>query len=155
MKIKLAILTAITCASTFAASPDPMQAFPAPEAGFVRKVIQLPKVKNPELYRVQLLPGKMMEVDCNTRNLGGQLKKETAQGWGYDYWVLPQIQPGISTLMACNPNAPKKQAFVSVYSEELHRYNYKLPMVVYLPEGLELRYRIWSAKDKTQTAENG
>jgi ecotin len=132
-----------------------MKAFPAPEAGFVRKVIQLPKVKNPELYRVQLLPGKMMEVDCNTRRLGGQLKKETAQGWGYNYWVLPQIEPSMSTMMACPPNAPKKQAFVSVYSEELHRYNDKLPMVVYLPEGVELRYRVWSAKDETQTAENG
>ncbi|AZN37828.1 serine protease inhibitor ecotin [Iodobacter ciconiae] len=155
MKLKLAILTALACTSTFAATPDPMKAFPAPEAGFVRKVIQLPKVKNPEFYRVQLLPGKMMEVNCNTKSLGGQLKKETAQGWGYDYWVLPKIEPGISTMMACPPNAPKKQAFVTINSEELYRYNDKLPMVIYVPEDVELRYRIWSTKDKARTAVNG
>ena len=145
-------LSTLTCATAFASSPDPLQAYPAAEAGFVRKVIQLPKVKNPELYRVQLLAGKMMEVDCNQTRLAGELKEETVQGWGYNYWVLPEVKSGISTMMACNPKEAKKSAFVAVYSEKLYRYNAKLPVVVYVPEGIELRYRIFSAKEKTQTA---
>lgn len=148
----LVLSAALLASSVSMAASDPLQAFPPAEAGMVRKVIHLPEVKNPELYRVQLLPGKMMEVDCNTRSMGGQLKQESIKGWGYDYWVLSEVKSGINTMMACPPNAEKKSDFVAVYSEQLHRYNAKLPIVVYVPEGIELRYRIFSAKKKTQTA---
>ena len=148
----LALSAALFTSTISMAASDPMQAFPPAEAGFERKVIHLPQVDNPDLYRVQLLPGKMMEVDCNTRSMGGQLQKETAKGWGYDYWVLPEVKSGINTMMACSPNTPKTQKFVSIYSEELHRYNPRLPIVVYVPEGIELRYRIWSAKEASETA---
>ena len=153
MSYRILALSAVLLTSTmsFAAS-DPMQAFPAAQDGFERKVIRLPKVENPELYRVQLLPGKMMEVDCNKARLGGSLKQETAKGWGYNYWVLEE-GPAASTMMACVDSA-KRQEFVALYSEALYRYNAKLPMVVYLPKGYELRYRIWSAKDASKTAKS-
>jgi ecotin len=32
------------------------------------------------------------------------------------------------------------------------RYNSKLPIVVYAPTDVEVRYRIWSASDKVNTA---
>jgi ecotin len=157
----LLALSLLTCSAAFAgsttapaATPDPMKPFPAAEAGMVRKVIHLPSVANPELYRVQLLPGKVMEVDCNRSRLSGTMTEKTAEGWGFNYWVVDQVQPGPSTMMACPPNAKKKQEFVAIYSEQLHRYNAKLPLVVYVPEGIELRYRIFSAKEKIQTAVN-
>ncbi|MNH20233.1 Ecotin precursor [compost metagenome] len=57
-----------------------------------------------------------------------------------------------STLMAC-PDTAKKEAFVPVVGDGfLLRYNSKLPVVVYVPEGVEVRYRIWSASDEVKKA---
>ncbi len=156
MKQTLALiaLSSVFASSAFAANKDPMKPFPTAEAGMVRKVINLPAVKNPDLYRVQLLPGKMMEVDCNRTRLSGTMTEKTAEGWGFNYWVVSQVGAGASTMMACDPKMKKTQEFVSIYSEQLHRYNAKLPLVVYVPEGIELRYRIFSAKEKTSSAVN-
>lgn len=150
-------LSLLACGTVFAAptsTPDPMKPFPAAEVGMVRKVINLPEVKNPELFRVQLLPGKVMEMDCNRARLSGTMTEKTAEGWGFNYWVVSDVGPGQSTMMACDPKMKKTQEFVAIYSEQLHRYNARLPLVVYVPEGIELRYRIFKAKEKTNIAVN-
>ena len=156
MKPTLALiaLSSALASSVFAANQDPMKPFPAAEAGMVRKVIHLPEVKNPDLYRVQLLPGKVMDMDCNRARLSGTMTEKTAEGWGFNYWVVSDVGPGPSTMMACDPKMKKTQEFVAIYSEQLHRYNAKLPLVVYVPDAIELRYRIFKAKEKTSIAVN-
>ena len=58
------------------------------------------------------------------------------------------------TLMAVDPNAPKIERFITLGGEpELFRYNSRLPLVVYLPEGVEVRYRIWRGDTILQSAE--
>jgi ecotin len=48
--------------------------------------------------------------------------------------------------MAVDPNTPKVDRFITVAGEPLLlRYNSKLPVVVYVPEGVEVRYRVWQA----------
>ena len=37
----------------------------------------------------------------------------------------------------------------------LIRYNSRLPVVVYAPEGVELRYRIWKADPETKGLDQG
>ena len=37
----------------------------------------------------------------------------------------------------------------------LIRYNSRMPIVVYAPEGVEVHYRIWSAEPKTKGMEKG
>jgi ecotin len=50
------------------------------------------------------------------------------------------------TLMAVDPEAPQAERFITLGGEPfLIRYNSRLPIVVYAPEGVEVRYRIWSA----------
>lgn len=129
---------------------DDLKAFPPAKDGYERKVIRLPEVPNPELYRVQLIPGKVVKADCNTRSLRAKVSEVTVQGWGYTYWTVGQIQPGPSTLMAC-PEAPSDK-FVPVYNEQLIRYNAKLPLVVYIPKGSELHYKVWTAPEAAETA---
>jgi len=54
--------------------------------------------------------------------------------------------------MAC-PDGKKTDAFVPVVGEGfMLRYNSKLPVVVYVPKGVEVRYRVWSASADVQTA---
>jgi ecotin len=54
------------------------------------------------------------------------------------------------TLMAADPAAPKEERFVALGGEPyLVRYNSRLPLVVYVPEGVIVRYRVWSASPET------
>lgn len=52
--------------------------------------------------------------------------------------------------MACPPGSQKKRAFVPVVGDGfMLRYNSKLPVVLYAPSDVEVRYRIWSASEKS------
>lgn len=50
----------------------------------------------------------------------------------------------MSTLMACLDDT-KHEAFVSMQDAPLIRYNSKLPVVIYAPEDVTVKYRIWQA----------
>jgi ecotin len=52
----------------------------------------------------------------------------------------------MSTMMAAPEGSEKVERFVPG-SPLLIRYNSRLPIVVYAPEGYEIRYRIWAAGD--------
>ena len=57
-----------------------------------------------------------------------------------------------SSMMAC-PGKAKREAFVSVNIDDpFVSYNSKLPIVVYVPEGFTVRYRVWSADEVMQDA---
>ena len=126
--------------------------YPAAAKGFQRHVIWLPVRANEELYRVQLIAGRNMLVDFNRTFLGGKLNEQSLQGWGYTYYQLEQTGGQVSTLMAC-PDSQKHEQFVQVQLDrDLLRYNSRLPLVVYIPAELELRYRIWQAPAALQQA---
>lgn len=132
-----------------AASADDLKAFPAPQAGQVRYVLELENRPVEDDYEVQLIVGKTLPADCNRQWFMGNLAEETAQGWGYSYYVLGDVRGPASTMMAC-VDGGKKDRFISVQGEGFRvRYNSRLPIVVYLPEGYQLRYRLWRASDET------
>lgn len=141
-------LFALACAlplAACAATPEALKPYPAAAAGYQRHVIELPAQANEVEHKVELIAGKTLEVDCNQQRLGGQWQEKTVEGWGYNYYELGQVGPAMSTLMAC-PDNSRKQAFVPVGGEPLLvRYNSKLPLVIYAPADVQVRYRIWSA----------
>jgi ecotin len=143
----LAALGAFLSSGAGAAGNDyGMKPYPPPEEGFKRLVFQVPPVENEDERKVEIMVGKTMEVDCNRVLIGGDLEQGTAEGWGFPYFFLKTAGPAASTLMACPPGTEKRQAFVQVRGEGfLQRYNSKLPVVVYVPDGFEVRYRVWSA----------
>jgi ecotin len=58
--------------------------------------------------------------------------------------------------MAVDPSAPKVARFIPLGGEPyLIRYNSRLPVVVYVPEGVEVRYRVWSAAPESRAIERG
>lgn len=143
-----ATLPLVACAAT----PEALKPFPAAAEGYQRHVIDLPAQPNEADHKVELIAGKTMEVDCNRQRLGGQWQEKTVEGWGYGYYELEKVGPVVSTLMAC-PDGSRKQAFVPVDGGPmLVRYNSKLPLVIYAPAGVEVRYRIWSAAKDSSLA---
>jgi ecotin len=127
--------------------------FPKPESGFSRQVIHLPQQAQEENFRVEVLAGKTLMVDCNRQRLGGVLEEKNLEGWGYPFYRLEKVIGPMSTMMACPPGSTSKRAFVPVVGDGfMLRYNSKLPVVIYAPADVEVRYRIWSASDKVGTA---
>lgn len=153
-RLKLPLLT-LACALPLAAcatTPEALKPYPAAEAGYSRHVIELPAQANEAEYKVEIIAGKTLEVDCNQQRLGGQWQEKTVEGWGYSYYELGQVGPAVSTLMAC-PDGSRKQAFVRVGGEpHLVRYNSKLRLVIYAPNDIEVRYRLWSASGQSSVA---
>lgn len=131
---------------------DKTHMFPKAKEGFVQYVIEVPKTQNDNDHRVELLIGKNMLVDCNHHSLRAKIENVTLKGWGYKYLEISDIQSGPTTMMACPQ--PKTEKFISVYMGEngLRRYNSRSPIVAYVPEAYEVRYRIWSAGKSVEQA---
>jgi len=138
---------------------DNLQAFPAAEQGMVRHVLPLPKPEQAEEadLKVELLVGRTVEIDAGNRYFfSGQIAKETVSGWGFPSYIVSQLGPLAGTLMATGPDAAKVRRFVALGGEPyLIRYNSRLPIVVYAPEGVEVRYRLWRASPETTAIDRG
>ena len=142
---------------TPSAPPIQMQAFPAAEPGQTRFVISMPEVAEPDHVKVQLQVGKVVEVDGSNRHFfGGRLEEVNIQGWGFTRYALPALGPMAGTMMAVDPDQPKVSKFVQIGGDPmLLRYNSRLPIVVYVPEGVEVRYKLWRADPEASQAERG
>lgn len=149
--IALLLISVALAAETEAETADnqntaiDLDAFPAPESSYERHIIRLPVGNYENNLKIELLPGKVQEVDCNPTHYTGKLTEKTLEGWGYNYYELSELSGPLSTKMAC-PDDEKTLSFIPVITTgSLLEYNSRLPVVVYLPEGLELRWRTWVA----------
>jgi ecotin len=150
---------------TAPASPAPQRpddasgwqkAYPAAKAGQKRVVIHLAAKENEDDWQVEVVVGKVMETDgVNLHRLMGGVERKTVGGWGYTYLEAPESKGALSTRMGVPPGAPKVMAFVSYPAVGPFRYNSKLPVVVYVPEGYEVRYRFWKAEGAFRTGDAG
>lgn len=132
-----------------------LEPFPPADPGMERFVVQLPHKERDEEqdYRVELIAGKRVRTDgVNRFQLTGSLEPRNLEGWGYTYYAFTGPAEVIGTLMAPPPGMPAAEAFVSA-APLIVRYNSRLPIVVYVPRGLQVRYRVWSAGDETLDAE--
>jgi ecotin len=145
----------VIVAAPAAAEDTDLKLYPAPAAGFERWVFGVPAADREEDRKVEIVVGKTLSVDCNPTWFGGDLETRTVAGWGYSYYVLQEVRDRASTLMACPPGQEKAEGFITVRGEGfLTRYNSKLPIVVYVPEDFQVRYRIWSASSEVGRAQS-
>ena len=135
------------------AMPDQdLEPWPSADAGETRFVIRLPALDDESGRRIELQIGKDLDVDCNRHWFGGAFERGVVSGWGYPMYRLTDVAGPASTMMAC-PAEEKRRAFVVVNLDDpFINYNSKLPIVVYVPEGFEVGYRIWSAPEQMQKA---
>ena len=130
-----------------------LKAYPKAEEDMVRYVLYLEPKEDESLYRVELQVGKVIETDgVNRYGFGGKIEKETVKGWGYSKYVVKKgsLDNPFSTRIGVPPGQPKVKKFVTVGGgPHLVRYNSKLPIVVYVPAGGEVRYRIWQTPPQT------
>lgn len=147
MKTWATALLLFLCAVPAGLAGDNMKAFPPAGAGMVRHVLHLPPQADEAGFKVELIVGRTVEIDAGNRYFfGGRIEEETIKGWGFPRFVVSKLGPMAGTLMAVDPNLPKVVRLITLGGEPyLIRYNSRLPVVVYVPEGVEVRYRIWTA----------
>ena len=150
MKHITSILTvglALACIHTIGANHPELKPYPAAKDGMERHVIVLPEkargIDND--FRVELIAGKTMMTDgVNQQSLGTVIERKTLKGWGYSYYDVIGGGNTMSTRIGVPKDTPKVEKFV--HGQSLHiRYNSRLPIVIYAPKGIEVRYRIWKA----------
>lgn len=153
----LPILMAILLGASPLWAQDDMQAFPAVDKGMTRHVLRLPAEADEARLKVELILGKAVLTDAANRYFfGGEIAAETIPGWGYTRYILPTLGPMAGTRMAVDPAAPKVERFIALAGEPyLIRYNSRLPVVVYAPAGVEVRWRVWRADARAQAMPQG
>ena len=150
------LILAIAAAATTAHGADHkyLKAFPKASEGMTRFVIELPHKERGEedAFKVELIVGKTMMTDgVNKMRLGGSIDPKPLKGWGFTYYQVDRLGPAMSTRIGVPSDKPPVKAFVQGPSK-LIRYNSRIPVVVYVPQDAEVRYRIWTAPPASQPA---
>ena len=156
----MSMITVVLTIALLGTNPEAdtnLKAYPPAKEGQVRFVLKLPETANEELMRVELQVGKVVEVDSVNRFFfAGKLIEETLEGWGFPRYVLPTVGPLAGTRIGVDATAPKLARFITLGGEPfLIRYNSRLPVVVYVPAGMEVKYRIWKAAPEVQAVKEG
>ncbi|QDT75703.1 Ecotin precursor [Lacipirellula limnantheis] len=155
--VRLTTVLSVFFAVTAGQAADDMKAFPPAKQGMTRYVLRLPQQDDESAFQVELMVGKVVQVDeANRFFFGGKIEEETIQGWGFPRYIVRELGPMAGTLIAVDPNAPKVDRFITLGGNPyLIRYNSRLPIVVYVPEGVEVRYRIWRADAEVKAMKKG
>jgi len=156
MSLRYLAISALAITTLAAAKPD-MKPYPEAEADMVRHALVLESRDNEEDFKVELILGKTVETDgANRHFFSGKIESHTVEGWGYSYHKLDKLGPMAGTLMAPAPGAAKVKKFVRIGGNPYWvRYNSKLPVVIYAPKGVEVRYRLWSADGEGEPVPQG
>jgi len=111
-------------------------------------VINLPKQEDESAFKVELIIGKTVKIDAKNRYFyKGTLETENIPGWGFERYILRKLGPLVGTLIAVDSDAPKVERFIRLGGNtDILRYNSLLPLVVYVPTGVEVSYRVWQAE---------
>jgi ecotin len=124
--------------------------FPKAKEGYKQVYIEMEPNDNESNFQVELYAGIVEEVDCNNYSLMGQFTSQNLSGWGYTYYEFESNGQLRGTLMAC-PNGTKTEKFIPSTSIFV-RYNSKLPIVIYVPNTMEVKYKIWQRQEKEYNA---
>ncbi|MDR1517183.1 MAG: hypothetical protein LBS52_03645 [Dysgonamonadaceae bacterium] len=90
--------------------------------------------------KFEIVAGKTVEVDCNDHVLTGDFEKRSMRD-GYIYYVFNSDGNIVSTTKACPDNSLQTK-FVKGPGL-LFDYDNRNPVIVYTPNGIDARYRVW------------
>ena len=165
LRLTLPLLMVAASAPAVAIPRLDLSGYPAPKQGLKRWVIQpsglLPKSADPLIsahpldWRIQLIVGQTVTLDCNTKRLSGtgMTMRMLPKASGKALFEVKGPVAVISTKMACPDDQPTRTSFLSLGKQPyLVPYNASWPIVVDLPENVQLRWRVWKAETRQQNA---
>ena len=144
-------LATVGCSPTVPKRGD-MTPFPVAPGGETRHVIRLPAAGDEDTLRVELVVGRQVLADCNRQWFGGKLERDVASGWDHPVYRMTSVAGPATTMKAC-PEGDVHEAFVRVrFENPFVPYDSSAPLVVYVPQGFVVRYRIWQGQQKLRDA---
>ncbi len=137
-----------------APEPQDLAPYPAPATGLERFVMRLPAMERAHDSLVEIQVGRRISSDCNRPRLFGKLERRIADGWGFPYFEITDISQPMTTLMACPDQEQPVERFITVHGDGfMQPYKSELPMVIHVPAGYRVRYRVWRAAEGYLEAE--
>lgn len=127
--------------------------FPESKKGYTQFVIEVPfsSMEDDANKKIEIFVGKYQEVDtCNRHSLMGEFQTKDLQGWGYNYYEFQSNGDVVGTLMGCGDDQ-KVSKFISSQGLLLN-YNGRMPILIYVPEGMVVHYKIYKAEPETYQA---
>ena len=127
--------------------------FPVAGKGMSKFVIEVPHstIEEDNTKKVEIIVGKYTQTDkCNNHFMVGQLEKKDLKGYGYNYYEYKGDGSIAGTMKGCLDSGTMSK-FVSA-QPTLVDYNGRLPIVVYVPEGFDVQYRIYKAQPEQYKA---
>ena len=144
-----------------------LKPYPPAEKGIQRLVLVLdgPGKEDPNCgaidqeqtnREVELIAGTTMETDGYNKYqlLGTDIVKGTVSASGHPYWTIHGNPEKVRTTRMMGANPDVQQRFVTGATHKI-RYNSRLPVVIYCPNNMECRYRIWKANSTASTVQAG
>lgn len=126
--------------------------YPNPRPEHTQHVLTLAKNAEEATLKIEIQIGRTQAVDCNKHSLMGTVNNETLKGWGFQYYVVENVQQGPSTMMACFDKATTNK-FLFLPRSLFVPYNSQLPIVIYTPSDIQIRYRLWTTTAEFQHSE--
>ena len=140
-----------------------LSGYPDPAPGLKRWVIQPSGLllrssdafisATPIDWRIQLIVGQTVTLDCNMQRLSGpgMTMRMLPKASGKALFEVKGPVVVSSTKMACPDDQSTRESFLSLGKQPyLVPYNASWPIVVDLPETMQLRWRIWKAETRQQ-----
>jgi ecotin len=142
-KILVLSLVAFATAS-FAQVKSNVNGYPKPDSKSVQKVITLAPIADEDSHYVEIMVGKKTTTDaCNTYVLQGELKVDYAQDSHNHFYKFTTDGTIMSSAVGCLDTKTFEK--VAYAQSENVKYDSKNPIVVYVPKGYEVDYKIWSS----------
>ena len=151
-------LVAEDAAPTSAIDPEAVKnleaAYPQPPAGRTRHVVLLPHTSREEEedFKVEVVVGKTIQTDgVNRYRFTGMIEERDIPGWGFSYFdAVGNFDAPAATRIAAGET--RERRFVPG-PRLLVPYNSRLPLVVMVPAGCEVRWRLWKADGELEPAQ--
>lgn len=114
----------------------------------VKHAILLESMPNEKILKVEFYAVLSSEVDyCNKHYLLGDFEMKNLEGYGYPYYIFNTNSQIISTKMGCETNAKKVMNVASGKTETV-KYVSLMPIVIYAPKNIDIKYKIWKQDPK-------
>lgn len=127
-----------------------LRSFPEAKEGYKRNVINLPQRDREAQMKIEIYAGINKEVDCNSYGLTGTLEPKILEGFGYQYYEVQTEGQIMGTLKAC-PGQSKTLRYISMHPV-MTGYNSNLPIIIYAPANVQIRYKIYDTRDHWEFA---
>ena len=140
------ILSLLLAMGVVAQEKDKKIQYPIPQEGWDKIEVALPAIKKGMgEYRVEFTVGFEMETDlCNPYYLIGEWTEHEVKDTDLVYFIASTKGQVVKAMNEC-PNEKMKSQFVGLKSNSM-LHNGGQSLVVYMPEGYQLRYRLWSVE---------